>query len=356
MKTTKYITLFILALSGIFTACKKMNMEKSFEFPIYEPAPPRTVDINPDSTLAFKLHFHDSTYNTQMMAEKLNWTLPPSFSLQAKLNDRESLEIQLPLNDSGYISAGKYIVRNNRAETGILTPQLVEFFRWGGSSQPYSFFAGYPNPINVVSDNDTAKYSFTLVMEIDSMNRKTHLITGFIDTLLIVDKADTSRKVLITDGEFAILYNHFEIEVNGILETPDGQWVVRPYGQAFDGGWAGTMFSYSDGRQFSGGWHTAIWSPENVTAFNTNKGKGRYLWPFTSINTDFPIYYSTVAGDFIIPSDTTIITLDNFYTNQFAKGSIEYKGKEVDLNTYTDFAPASPEYKIKVFFAYRILL
>jgi hypothetical protein len=356
MKKTNQYILSIILLSGLISACTKVQVEKPFKFPIYEPTPPRTVDINPDSTLAFKLHYHDSAYNTQMMAERLNWTLPPSFSLQAKLNDREKLEIQLPLNDSGYISAGKYIVRDNRPETGTPTPQLVELFGWNPGSQPYSFFAGYPNQINVVSGNDTAKYSFTLVMEIDSMNRQTHLITGFIDTLLIVDKADTANKVLITGGEFAVLYNHFEIEVNGELETPQGQWVIRPYDQAFDGGWAGTMFSFDDGRQFVGGWHAAIWSPENVADFNANKGKGKYLYPFTGINTDFPIYYSTIAGAFIIPSDTTVITLDNFYTGQFAKGSIEYKGKEVDLNTYTDFAPSSPEYGIKVFFAYRILL
>jgi hypothetical protein len=314
------------------------------------------VDINPDSTLAFQLHYHDSTYSTQMMAEKLNWTQPSSFSLQARLNDREKLEIQFPLNDSGYVSSGKYIVRNNQPEAGSPAPQLVELFGWSGNVQPYSFFAGYPKQINVINGNDTSKYSFTIIMEIDSMNRQTHLISGFIDTLLIVEKADTSRKILITRGEFSVFYNHFEIEVNGTPEAPDGQWMIRPYDQAFDGGWAGAMFFCNDGRQFSGIWHASIWSAENIAAFNTNKGKGKYISPFTVFNPDFPVYYSTIAGDYIAPSDTITITLDNFYTGQFAKGSIEYKGKEVDLNTYTNFAPSSPEYKIKVSFGYRILL
>jgi hypothetical protein len=333
-----------------------MRTEDIFTYPIYEPPPPRTVDINPDSTLAFKLHYHDSTYNTQMMAEKLNWTQPPSFSLQARLNDREKLEIQLPLNDSGYVSSGKYIVRNNQRVAGTYAPQLAEVFGWTRMSAPYSFFAGYPKQLNDINGNDTAKYSFTIIMEIDSMNRQTHLISGFIDTLLIVQKADTSQKVLITGGAFSVFYNHFEIAVNGTLEAPDGQWMIRPYDQASDGGWAGAMFFCDDGRQFAGTWHSSIWSAENIAAFNSNKGKGKYISPFTVFNVDFPVYYSTVAGDYIAPSDTITITLDNFYTGQFAKGSIEYKGKEVDLNTYNTFTPASPEYKVKAFFGYRSLL
>lgn len=361
MKITNHYILFaIIVFSDLLTACVKVKNEEVFKFPVetYVPEPPRIVDIDPDSTLALKLHYDDSTYNTQMKAERARFSGLSDdfvFSLQAKLNNKEQLIIQLPLNDSGYVTAGKYIIRNNQLQPGAFPPSKVEIF---GPNQPGNgFFAGYPLQTLYSSGNDTSNYSFTLVMEIDSMNRQEHLISGFIDTLLIVDKADTSRKELITQGEFAVLYNHFEIRINGVLEIPNGEFNAQPYTQSSNGGWGEFwQFKFDDSRLFTYSWEALIWDDERIALFNTNKGKGTYRIPYPG-NIYWSIGYSDEAYTFfIVPSDTLTINLENFNIGQFAKGNIKFKGKEVDVNTGTDFIPGSQEKQYEIYFAYRDLL
>lgn len=335
-----------------------MKTEEIFQFPVDNsvPEPPRTVDIDPDSTLAFKVHYNDSTYNTQMKAERKQYFAaePFVFNVQAKLNDKEEVSIRLPLNDAGYVSSGKYIIRSNNTETGTLVPHSIELIGYQGPLG--ALYGGFDQELRSPENNDTAGYYFTLVMEIDSMNRQEHLITGFIDTLLVVKKDDPGMQILITDGEFAVLYNHFEISIDGVLEIPDGEFNGQPYDQSSNGGWGEFwQFIWTDGRVFSYSWDAAIWTAERIDLFNANKAKGTYNIPYPGDIYWGIGYFDQAYTFYILPSDTLTINLENFNTGQFAKGSLMFKGRELDLVTGTTFASGAPEHQIEVHFAYRDL-
>lgn len=355
----------LFLLSMVISACQKDENLFAFKeqpYPLPPPPPPLSNDLK-----NVKFTYNGSIKETSMSARRTfinDFSETPSpetfyrkgFELIVRLDDDPydytKLRVILPINEKADPKLGTYRITDNNAD-GI--PNLDISYTPAGTNTSFPR-ARY--------STDKGKFNFNMTIRIEKFDPITHEIAGYIDELLIVDKANPSKNISVKELGFTLVFDHFEVYLDGALAyegttDPDGNslWFLGYVNSKlfatskkpiFDIG--NITFNIPDfkglGNYDQNGEYDATFNQViNCIIFNENSGTA------TVDGYSFPTFYTMGPNQ---------IKVDTWLENVLIRGSIDAQTTQIWGNNNGGWAadtpiPNRPNYKLTGYFFQRQL-
>jgi hypothetical protein len=366
------IYIVILATVVCIFSCKKVEQiigpvikEKP---PVGPPEPPKRppIIVLPDGAKNIKLLFNGDSLETTMTAAKsFSAERQPSgrysdgFNISIRLENVEqnfrNVVITLPLNDSGLLSKGKFTVKNNEIIEGNGRNFNISYYQG-------PFFEDL-GKVEVVDFKTQTDFWMNLGMEVVTYDTLAHTISGFIDSLIIVNKLDTTKKMIIRDAQFSVNYNHFEMSINDkdFLEADArdapfyGVFGTNLFGAAVAPLYPVAVKDSNYYKDFS----------SSLFEFSGNywtfEGNGTYIIKsptledsYYHLKMNYPDYAAVWQPDTTAASDIKVV-VESYLPNLAIKATLSTELKKIDQSNWPPIFFQDTVYKVKVSYGARKL-